>query len=260
MVKVGIIGGSGVYDPEILQDTKQIKVHTPFGATSDLVTVGTLKGVEVVFLPRHGHGHKINPTNVPFRANIWAMKQLGVTHIFAPSAVGSLREEVKPGDLVFTDQFIDRTIHRKNSFFEGNQVCHISIADPCCNNLKRLLVDSANSLGITFHEQGTCVVVEGPRFSTRAESNVFRSWGADIIGMTMCPEAILAREAEICYQTIAMVTDYDVWKVENEVTLEEVLKRMKDNVKNVKRLLEVAIPKVKDEDCACRHALQGALI
>ncbi|MEA3378931.1 MAG: S-methyl-5'-thioadenosine phosphorylase, partial [Nanoarchaeota archaeon] len=212
MVKVGIIGGSGVYDSEILEDIKEVKVHTPFGATSDSLTIGRMQGTDIVFLPRHGQGHKINPTNVPYRANIWAMKELGVTHILAPSAVGSLKEEIKPGDIVFSNQFIDRTLHRRSTFYEGSQVCHISVAEPCCNSLRKLLIESANSLGFPFHEKGTCVVIEGPRFSTRAESNVFKSWNADIIGMTMAPEVVLAREAQICYQTIATVTDYDVWK------------------------------------------------
>jgi 5'-methylthioadenosine phosphorylase len=260
MVKVGIIGGSGVYDPEILEDAKEIKVHTPFGATSDLITTGKLKGVEIVFIPRHGKGHKINPTNVPYRANIWAMKKLGVTHILAPSAVGSLKEEIRPGTFVFTDQFIDLTKHRKSTFYEGTQVCHLSVAEPGCSYLRDLLTQSANALGIEHSEKGTCVVIEGPRFSTKAESNVFRTWNADIIGMTMCPEVVLAREAELCYQTIAMVTDYDVWKEDNTVSLEEVLATMKNNVEKVKRLLEEVIPNIEDKECSCKSALQGALI
>jgi len=260
MVKVGIIGGSGVYDPELLEEAKQVKVHTPFGPTSDMLTVGKFKGVDMVFLPRHGTGHKINPTNVPYQANIWAMKELGVTHILAPSAVGSLKEGVMPGAIVLTDQFIDRTRFRKSSFYEGSQVCHISTAEPCCNKLRNKLVEAANMLSIPVFDKGTCVVIEGPRFSTRAESNVFKSWGADIIGMTMFPEVVLAREAEICYQTIAMVTDYDVWKMDNTVTLDEVLRTMKDNSEKVKKLLEIVIPTLNDEDCSCKHALNGALI
>ena len=259
MVKIGIIGGSGVYDPKLLEDTQELKISTPFGRTSDVVTVGKFKGVDVVFIPRHGRGHAINPTNVPYRANIWAMKELGVTHIFAPSAVGSLKEEYKPGDLVFTDQFIDRTTKRISTFYEGSKVCHISVAEPCCGKLRNLLAEHAYKLQIPHHKTGTCVVVEGPRFSTKAESRLFRSWGADIIGMTMVPEAVLAREAEICYATIAMSTDYDVWR-EGHVSFEEVIKTMGSNVEKMRKLLTSVIPVVKDEDCSCRHALETALI
>ena len=259
MIKIGIIGGSGLYDPELLEDAKQIKVHTPFGRTSDLITAGNFKGQELFFIPRHGSGHRIHPTDVNSRANIWALKQLGVTHLITSSAVGSLKEEYAPGQLVIADQFIDRTHHRKQTFYEGNQVCHISVAEPCCHYLRNLLNNTAQELQLPHHKKGTCVVIEGPRFSTRAESNVFRSWDADIIGMTMVPEAVLAREAEICYATIAMVTDYDVWK-EEHVTLEEVIKTMQSNVEKVKKLLAAVIPKIEEKDCNCRNALQSALI
>lgn len=260
MVKIGIIGGSGVYDPKLLEDAKKVKVHTPYGRPSSMPTVGKYQGVNMVFLPRHSEGHCYNPTDVNFRANIWAMKELGVTHIFATSAVGSLKEEYKPGDLVLTDQFIDRTTKRASSFYEGQKVCHLSMAEPGCSYLRGLLADSAKKQGISFHEKGTCVVIEGPRFSTKAESNMFRSWNAEIIGMTMCPEVVLAREAEICYQTISMVTDYDCWKTDNVVTLDEVLKTMKENVEKVKKLISETIALVEDKDCSCKHALQSALV
>ncbi len=260
MVKVGIIGGSGLYDSGLLEDSRQIKENTPFGRTSDLVTVGKFKGIDLVFIPRHGKGHSFNPTEVPYRANIWAMKELKVTHILAPSAVGSLKEEYRPGELAFTDQFIDRTTKREQTFYGGSQVCHISIAEPGCKYLRNLLSLEAREKNISHKSSGTCVVIEGPRFSTRAESNVYRTWNADIIGMTMVPEVILAREAQICYQTIAMVTDYDVWKTDHTVTLDEVIKVMGENVSKAKTLISGVIPKIADVDCSCKTALDSALI
>ncbi len=259
MVKIGIIGGSGVYDPNLFEDANKIKVHTPYGKTSDWVTVGKFKGVDMVVIPRHREGHHINPSDVNYRANIWAMKELGVTHIIATGAVGSLKEGIKPGDLVFTDQFIDRTTKRDSTFYEGNQVCHISIADPVCTELRLLLVESAKNLGLSYHEKGTCVVIEGPRFSTKAESNVYRSWNADIIGMTMVPECVLAREAGICYATVALVTDYDVWK-DNHVTIDEIIKVMGQNLDKFKKLIGEVVPKIIFEDCSCKHAMDTALI
>ncbi|MFH1332571.1 MAG: S-methyl-5'-thioadenosine phosphorylase [archaeon] len=259
MVKIGIIGGSGVYDPNLFEDAKKIKVHTPYGKTSSLVTVGKFKGVDMVVIARHEEGHRINPTDVNYRANIWAMKELGVTHIIATGAVGSLKEGIKPGELVFTDQFIDRTTKRKSTFYEGNQVCHISIAEPTCKQLRKILVEGAKKLGIPHHEKGTCAVIEGPRFSTKAESEMHRILGADIIGMTMVPECVLARETGICYATIALVTDYDVWK-EHHVTIEEIIIVMGQNLNKFKKLVEEAIPKITFEDCECRHAIDTALI
>lgn len=258
-MKIGIIGGTGVYDPNLIEDSKKIKVHTPFGKTSDLVTTGMFKGVELAIIPRHGSGHRINPSNVNYRANIWALKSLGVTHILASSAVGSLKEEYKPGDLVLVDQFIDRTHKRMTTFYEGDQVCHVSTAEPFCPTVRQLLKQEAEKLKIRFHEKGTCVVVEGPRFSTKAESKMYQIWGADIIGMTMHPEATLAREAEICYATVAMVTDYDCWK-DKPVDLDEVIATMSKNVSKVKELFTAVIPKLKDDNCGCRQALKTALI
>ena len=259
MVKIGIIGGTGVYDPNLIENSKKIKLHTPFGKTSDFITTGIFENREIAVIPRHGIGHRINPSNVNYRANIWAMKKLGVTHILASSAVGSLKEEYKPGDLVLTDQFIDRTYKRKTTFYEGDQVCHVSTAEPFCNCLRQKLRKEAESLKLNFHNKGTCVVVEGPRFSTKAESKMFQSWGANIIGMTMHPEATLAREAEICYATVAMVTDYDCWK-ETNVDLDEVLEVMKNNVQKVKELFKATIPTINDDSCSCKSALKSALI
>lgn len=259
MVKVGIIGGTGVYDPGLMRATKQVKVHTPFGPTSDLVTVGKYESVDVVVIPRHGRYHRINPTNINYRANIWAMKELGVTHILAPSAVGSLKESIRPGDILFPDQFIDRTTERKSTFYEGAQVCHISTADPFCTSLRELMAKVAKKLRIRYHPKGTVVVIEGPRFSTKAESNLYQRWGADIINMTIVPECVLAREAQICYQNISMITDYDCWK-KHAVDAKMVSKTMKENVEKVKEILASTIPLISDKDCSCKHALEGAFI
>ncbi|MBI2663178.1 S-methyl-5'-thioadenosine phosphorylase [Candidatus Woesearchaeota archaeon] len=257
MVKVGIIGGSGIDNPEIMQDSKKIKVHTPYGSTSDLVMTGKVKGVDVVVIPRHGDSHRIYPSNVNYRANIYAMKELRVTHIIAPTACGSLREEIKPGDLVFIDQFIDRTTKRHQTFYEGVEVCHISMAEPFCNKIRKLLVETAKELNYPYHEKGTMVTIEGPRFSTKAESKLFRSWGCDTINMTTVPEAVLAREAGICYQPIAMSTDYDCWhQSEEKVTTEIILRIMKNNSEKVKQILINVIPKIKDWDCYCKEEIK----
>jgi len=222
--------------------------------------IGELKGRCVAFLPRHSKKHTIRPTNVNSRANIFALKKLGVRRILAPSAVGSLKEELKPGDLVFVDQFIDRTTRREQSFYTGKQVCHISVAEPMCPELRRTLIKAADDININTHNTGTYVCIEGPRFSTKAESRIFRMWGADVVGMTLVPECVLAREAEICYSSIATVTDYDVWK-DQPVSVHEVLKTMKENVEKVKRIITKAIPKIpKERRCECKTALQNALV
>ena len=259
MVKIGIIGGSGIDNPDILAEKKTIKVHTPYGSTSDLVTVGKLKGVDVVIIPRHGDSHRIYPSNVNFRANVWAMKELGVTHILAPTACGSLREEIKPGHLVFLDQFIDRTTKRHSTFYEGVEVCHIPMAEPFCPKLRKLLAETAEELGIPYHKKGTVVTIEGPRFSTKAESNLFRSWGCDVINMTTVPEVVLAREAGICYASIAMSTDYDCWhETEEPVTIDMILSTMKKNAENVTKIFLAVIPKIKFEECSCKEAIKTA--
>ncbi len=214
--------------------------------------IGKLVGIDVVIIPRHGDSHRINPTNVNYRANIWAMKELKVTHIIAPTACGSLREDIKPGHLVFPDQFIDRTTKRAQTFYEGMEVCHISMADPFCNKIRKVLVDSAKKLKIAHHEKGTIVTIEGPRFSTRAESKLFRSWGCDVINMTTIPECVLAREAGICYQPIAMSTDYDCFiEHEEKVTIGMILKTMKSNADNVRKIIAESIPRLSDWECSC---------
>lgn len=259
MPKIGIIGGTGLYDPTTLEDVRKLKVHTPYGAPSDALTTGRIEGAEVVMLPRHGSGHVLNPSQINYRANIWAMRELGVTHILSPTAVGSLQERIKPGDIIFPDQFIDRTAGRKSTFYDGPQVCHVSMAYPFCPSLRRILGKTAKELRIRHHSKGTCVVVEGPRFSTRAESQLYRKWGADLINMTMVPECVLAREAQICYASIATVTDWDCWK-EHAVTAEMVATTMKENLEKVKGVIRHVIPKVSDDDCSCKHALDGAFL
>lgn len=260
MLKVGVIGGTGMYDADFLSEPKVVPVDTPFGKPSEPVTVGKIGNVEVVVIPRHGKGHVLSPTGVNYRANIWAMKQLGVARIIAPCAVGSLKDEFKPGDLVFTGQFIDRTTKRVSTFYDKGKVCHISLAEPFCPELRKLLGASAERLGLPYHKAGTNVVVEGPRFSTLAESNLFRSWKCDTINMTMVPECVLAREAEICYAAVAQVTDYDCWKGE-AVTAEAVVSTLKSNVEKTRKLLLDVIPKISGKAaCSCQSALKGALL
>lgn len=258
--EVAVIGGTGVYDPEILEDARETKVYTPYGAPSGLITLGTYKGRRVAFIPRHGRGHQIPPHRINNRANIWALRELGVERIVASSAVGSLREDYAPGDFVITDQFIDRTRKRSDTFYEGGRLCHISAADPVCPQLHDFFVDYAGRLGLNVHSAGTYVCIEGPRFSSRAESRLFRQWGADVIGMTLYPECVLAREAEICYVSVAMVTDYDVW-AEKPVSTQEILETMNRNSANFKRLVMEALPEIpRERTCSCGEALKYALL
>ncbi len=259
MVKIGIIGGTGIDHPDILQNRREILIETEFGKAASPITTGTVAGVEVAIIARHGRNHTLNPTNVPYRANIMALKQIGCTHILAGTAVGSLKEEYIPGNIVFTDQFIDRTTKRNQTFYDKDKVCHISVAEPFCKNLRNTLAQTAEELQITHHKDGTVVVIEGPRFSSKAESKLFHSWGADIISMTIVPECVLAKEAELCYANIAMITDYDVWKEGAEVSNEEVLKTMGANIEKLKKLLLTVIPKIADQDCGCKRALDGAM-
>ncbi len=250
-VKVGIIGGSGLDDPKLLDQYEDIEIATPFGVPSSNLTTGLLAGIPVAILARHGKDHSIMPTKVPFRANIWALKELGCTHIVATTACGSLREAIRPGDLVFPDQFIDNTKHRLLTFHE-DKVIHTPMADPFCGPLRALLAQTAEELGLRYHPQGTVITIEGPRFSTRAESRMFINWGADVINMSTVPEVVLARELGICYQSIAMSTDYDCWKEDEEpVTWEIIVRRMKQNADNVKRLVVTTIPKIEAQACAC---------
>lgn len=258
--EIGIIGGSGFYDPSMFGGTVEEKLHTPYGAPSDAISIGDFKGIKVAFLPRHGRRHSVPPHLINYRANIWAMRELGVKRIIAPSAVGSLREVMKPGDLVIPDQFIDFTKKRVNTFYDGAVVGHFSLADPFCNELNGLAAASARRLNIAFHSPANYVCIEGPRFSTRAESKLFRMWGADIIGMTLVPEVALAREAGICYTTLATVTDYDVW-ADKPVTAQEVVETLKANVKNVKNLISDLLPRLSGERrCGCGRSSENALV
>ncbi len=262
--EIGIIGGSGLYDPGIVENAREVKVYTPFGEPSDYIIVGEVKGRRVAFLPRHGRGHRIPPHRINYRANIWALKALGVKWVVSVSAVGSLREDYKPGDLVVPDQFIDMTKKRDYTFFDGPVVAHVSMADPFCEHLRRLLVETGRSLGYRIHERGTYVCIEGPRFSTRAESRIWKEvFKADIIGMTLVPEVNLACEAQMCYATLAMITDYDVW-AESPVTAEEVIRIMAENVEKAKKILYELIPKLPEEPdeklCSCCKSLETALL
>lgn len=259
---VGIIGGTGVYDPGLLRSKREIKVHTPYGEPSDLVTIGEYSGVKVAFVPRHGRGHRIPPHSINSRANIWALKQLGVKRIIGPSAVGSLQEGYKPGDIAIPDQFIDFTKKRQYTFYDGGQVCHVSVADPFCPELRSIAIDRIKKLKFTMHDRATYVCIEGPRFSTRAESKYFRDvMKADIIGMTLVPEVNLAREAEICYTSIATVTDYDVW-ADHPVTSAEIIEMLSKNVEKTKKLIADLVPAIpaSRKKCACGSALENALL
>ncbi|MDD5109760.1 MAG: S-methyl-5'-thioadenosine phosphorylase [Patescibacteria group bacterium] len=249
---IGIIGGSGLDDPQLLVDFKEIALETPYGQPSSVVTVGRLGNAKVAILSRHGKDHSIVPTKVPYRANLWALKEVGCTHILATTACGSLREEIRPGDFVFPDQFIDNTKHRPLTLFE-DQVIHTAMADPFCPMLRALLMRAATTMQLRHHPNGTIVTIEGPRFSTRAESKMFQSWGADVINMSTVPEVTLARELGLCYQTIAMTTDYDCWKEgEEPVTWEIICERMQQNAERVKQLIFAVVPTVDRIDQTCR--------
>ena len=259
---IGIIGGSGLYDMEGLSDVEFVDMDTPFGRPSDSIAVGSLEGTPVAFLPRHGQGHRFNPSHIPARANIYALKTLGVQRIISVSAVGSLKEEFAPLQLVVPNQLIDRTRQRANTFFEQDMVVHIAFAEPFCPAASQVVHQAAQELGITVHPGGTMVVMEGPAFSTKAESFMYRSWGADLIGMTALPEAKLAREAEMCYATMAWVTDYDCWHQSAEtVTVEVVVQNLLKNVAASKDLLRKVIPRLDGQrDCSCDSALKDAII
>ena len=260
-VKLAIIGGSGLYQMEALQDVEEVRIPTPFGDPSDAIVIGTLEGRRVAFLPRHGRGHRIAPSEINSRANIYALKVLGVERIVAVSACGSLREEFAPGHVVVPDQLIDATKgKRPYTFFGNGLVVHISMADPFCPHLSEYVYRAVKAVGGTVHKGGTFITIEGPRFSTKAESRVWRQWGADIIGMTAVPEAQLAREAEICYAAMAHVTDYDVWhESEEPVTAEMVIQRLAANVALAKEAIRVLARILPDErPCACGSALQHA--
>jgi 5'-methylthioadenosine phosphorylase len=259
---LGIIGGSGLYNLPDLEIIERRSVTTPFGNPSDALTIGRLHGTDVVFLPRHGAAHRHTPSDLPYRANIYALKEAGVTHLLTVSAVGSLREELPPLTTVLPDQIIDRTYRRTNTFFDQGVVAHVGIAEPYCCVFRGGLEAGARSVGRNVVNGGTYLCIEGPQFSTRAESHLYRSWGASIIGMTAMPEARLAREAELCYATVAMVTDYDVWhESEEEVTVEMVVANLRRNADVARSLVsEIARAGLPDRTCACRDALASAII
>ncbi len=256
--EIAIIGGTGVYEESAFENVREIDVDTPFGKPSDKIVVGDFEGRRVAFLPRHGRGHVYSPTNVPYRANIYALKKLGVERIISVCAVGSLKEEIKPLDIVIPDQLYDKTKFRPSTFFE-DVVVHVGFAEPFCPELRRVVIDVIRDLGYRCHTEGTYVCIEGPQFSTKAESAVHRQLGFDIIGMTALPEAKLAREAEICYVTIATVTDYDVWKDE-EVDVAMVLENMAKNEEKVRNILRKLIPAIpRERNCPCKDALKYAI-
>jgi 5'-methylthioadenosine phosphorylase len=251
-IKVGIIGGSGLDDPGLMKNIREKRVKTPYGSPSSPLTIGRIDGTDTVILARHGKDHSIYPTGVNYRANIYALKKEGCSHILATTAVGSLRERIRPGDLLFTDQFIDFTKHRPLTFHD-EKVIHTPMGDPFCGKLRTLLAKTAKELKMRHHAGGTVVTIEGPRFSTRAESHMFRKLGADVINMSTVPEVALAREAGICYQTIAMSTDYDCWKEgEEPVTWEMIVSIMTKNAENVKKLLIKTISRIDYTECECR--------
>lgn len=255
-VKIAIIGGSGLEDPKFFKKIKEVDIKTPFGQPSSPLRLGEFFGTKIAFLSRHGKGHAIPPHKVNSRANIWAFKKIGIERIIGISAVGSLQQNFKPGDIVVCDQFIDFTKKRDYTFYDRETI-HVSLADPFCPDLRGLFFKEAEKLGITAHQKGTYWCIEGPRFSTRAESKFFKNF-ADIIGMTLCPEVALARELEMCYLTLAMVTDYDVWQ-ERPVSMEEIKKTMGNNIEKIKKLLETAVPKIKEKrNCSCSESLKSA--
>jgi len=261
-VKIGVIGGTGLYQIEGLTDIHEENISTPFGRPSDAIIIGNLNGIDVGFLPRHAKGHRILPGELPARANIYALKSIGVEHIIAVCSAGSFKEEIAPGHLIIPDQVIDRTKDRVSTFFGGGIVAHIPFADPFCPVLGTILYHSAQSVGAHVHPKGTFVVMEGPAFSTRAESNLYKSWGADIVGMTCLPEAKLAREAEICYAVIGCVTDYDSWHVSKDiVTAKTVLEVLNNNIETAKKIIKTVISRIPDiRHCGCQNALQTAFV
>lgn len=265
MGRIGIIGGSGLYKIEGLKDVKEKRLSTPFGNPSDAFLLGVLEGRDVVFLPRHGRGHNILPSEINYKANIYGMKMLGVERIVSVGAVGSFKKELKPLDILVVDQFVDRTNQaRKTTFFGDGIVAHISFAEPVCRELSKVLYESGREIGATMHNGGTYLNMEGPAFSTLAESNLYRGWGMDVIGMTNMPEARLARESEMCYSTLAMVTDYDCWCMEEgvcPVSVDIIIQNLSKNVDTAKRLIKNALNKISHErTCPCKDSLRDAII
>jgi 5'-methylthioadenosine phosphorylase len=262
---IAVIGGSGIYDIDGLENSEWINVSSAFGEPSDSILTGEIYGNKIAFLPRHGRGHKLSPSEINYKANIDSLKKIGITDIVSVSAVGSLKEHLSPGTFVIVDQFIDRTFSRNKSFFVDGCVAHVSMAHPVCSRLGDHLESSAIKSGIKVVRNGTYLVMEGPQFSTLAESNLYRSWNCDVIGMTNMPEAKLAREAEICYATVAMVTDYDCWHSDHDnVTVDQIVKVLLENADNAKSLIKNSLPKLSSDlhsrDCVCKKALQSAII
>jgi 5'-methylthioadenosine phosphorylase len=262
--RIGVIGGSGLYGMEGLTDAREVAVDTPFGAPSDALVVGSLDGVAVAFLARHGRGHRLLPGDINYRANVYALKSLGVERVLSASAVGSMKESIRPRDVVLPDQFIDRTHARASTFFGGGVAAHVAFAEPVCPVTRRALAEAARGAGVTVHDGGTYVCMEGPAFSTRAESLLHRTWGVDVIGMTNATEAKLAREAELCYATLALVTDYDCWHASEEaVHVEAVVENLEANAAKAAATIRAAasaLAKTPERTCACATALSGAII
>ena len=260
--EIGIIGGSGLYEIDGLHQVKRVTLATPFGSPSSPVVLGELDGVRVAFLSRHGRGHRLSPSEINYRANVYALKAIGVRRVISVSAVGSMKDSVKPGDVVLPDQFIDLTKRRFSTFFEGGVVAHVAFGDPVCASLATSLLGAGRSVGATVHQGGTYLCMEGPQFSTKAESNLYRQWGVSVIGMTNMPEAKLAREAELCYATVALVTDYDCWhEIEGPVTVEAILATLCANVALAKRLLRAAVKSAASvTSCPCQQALEHAIV
>ncbi len=256
---IGIIGGTIFSDSEFFEKIEQRKINTPYGPPSSELVFGVLGSKKVVFLARHGNEHTIPPHKINYRANIWALFSVGVGRVVSFSAVGSLKEEIKPGDFVIPDNFFDWTKSRKNTFYDGPKVGHIEIAEPFCPDLRAQIINSCKKLDIPYHANGTCICIDGPRFSTRAESNIFRKWGLDIINMTLVPEVVLAREKGMCYANIGMVTDYDVWK-EEKVSLDNIRDVIKSNENNIKLLLKHVLSNLGQKTCSCEKVLENAFI
>ncbi len=262
-VEIGLLGGTGLYEIEGIEVFAKIDLDTPFGRPSDSYIIGELEEKKVAFLTRHGQGHTLTPSDINYRANIYGFKKLGVTRVISTNCVGSLKEDIRPRDIVFADQFLDRT-RRKNSFFGEGIAAHVGFAHPVCPEVSQLLFDAGQDLGIRCHPGGTYVCIEGPQFSTKAESEIYRSWGCDVIGMTSVTEAKLCREAEICYSTMNLVTDYDVWhETEEAVSVEMILENLRKNIQNAKNIIRkavVSLPEERGAGCECGHALENCIV
>lgn len=259
---IGIVGGTGLYEIDGLKNQKEIKISTPFGKPSDNIITGELSGVKIAFISRHGRGHRVMPSEINYMANIYAFKKIGVSSVISVSAVGSLKEDLKPGSIVIVNQFFDRTFKRENTFFQKGIVAHVSMAEPVCGAISAILYKSGKALGYDIKSSGSYVCIEGPQFSTRAESNVYRALGFDVIGMTNLPEAKLAREAEICYATLALVTDYDCWhKSEDAVTVEIIIDTLNKNIHRAKEIIRSSINSIASrKDCICQHSLENTIV